>query len=462
MPMRRPILLRFAGLLLVLLLSACSSMTKPNLHWLYRRGAEQPWPYPVVLIHGVFGAKLRQRSSGKEVWPGGMWRILFSDYQDLALEMEPQSLMPKTSDIEAYAIADEVAGTDFYGNLMTTLQNAGGYRLTQVGQPVRDWHRRYYLFYYDWRQDNVLNAKRLKKFLDQIREDYQAPDLTFDVIAHSMGGLIVRYFQRYGDRDVLSSNDFQPDNAGASYLRRVILVGTPSLGSVSALQNILQGVELGLNTVKTEVLMTMPSAYQLLPHPLNRWIITKEGKVLDRDLFDVELWRRFKWSIFDPAVRARIRQRFKQPEQAEAYITLYEHFFERQLERARRFVWSLTVPLKPGYRSLYVFGGDCRATPARILIEDIGGESYVRLKPRSIGHPTPNVDYDLLMLEPGDGTVTKASLLGKSETDPSEPRDAYSFFPLAQDMMFCDEHSELTANITFQDNLLNILLRKDR
>jgi pimeloyl-ACP methyl ester carboxylesterase len=453
---------RYIALLFVLTLSACSSVVKPDLHRLYQRGAEQPWPYPVVLIHGVFGAKLRQRTTGKEVWPGGFWRLLLSDYQDLALDMDPHTLKPRASDVEAYAIADEVAGTDFYRNLMTTLQDAGGYLLTHAGQPVRDWHRRYYIFYYDWRQDNVLNARRLKQFLDQIREDYRTPDLTFDIIAHSMGGLIVRYFQRYGDRDVLDGNNFQPDNAGASYLRRVILVGTPNLGSVSALQNILQGVEVGLNQVDTEVLMTMPSAYQLLPHPLNRWIVTREGKVLDRDLFDVDLWRRFQWSIFDPKVRARMRERFDDPEQAEAYIALYERFFERQLERARRFVWSLTVPLKPGYRSLHVFGGDCRATPARILVEDIAGESYVRLKPRSIRYPRPDVDYDLLMLEPGDGAVTKASLLGKSETDPSQPRDAYSFFPLAQDMMFCDEHSRLTENVTFQDNLLNLLLRADR
>ena len=71
------------------------------------------------------------------------------------------------------------------------------------------------------------------------------------------------------------------------------------------------------------------------------------------------------------------------------------------------------------------------------------------------------VDYDSLMLEPGDGSVTKASLLGRNVLDPSVKRHKYSFFPLDYSMILCEKHNSLTGNINFQDNLLNALLSRD-
>ena len=107
-----------------------------------------------------------------------------------------------------------------------------------------------------------------------------------------------------------------------------------------------------------------------------------------------------------------------------------------------------------------VLGRDCVPTPARILIEDIGEESHVRLWPDEIKQPNSAIDYQSTMLEPGDGAVTKASLLARTELDPSIPRHRYSDFPLDYSMMFCGDHSELPGNITFQDNLLHILLSR--
>jgi hypothetical protein len=68
-------------------------------------------------------------------------------------------------------------------------------------------------------------------------------------------------------------------------------------------------------------------------------------------------------------------------------------------------------------------------TPARIVVEDIADDSIVRLWPRSVKETIPGVDYEELMLEPGDGTVPKASLLARDSLDPAIPRQKYSFFP---------------------------------
>ncbi|MBE9548103.1 MAG: hypothetical protein IMF09_01755 [Proteobacteria bacterium] len=65
------------------------------------------------------------------------------------------------------------------------------------------------------------------------------------------------------------------------------------------------------------------------------------------------------------------------------------------------------------------------------------------------------------MLEPGDGTVTKASLLARDSLDPSIPRHKYSYFPLAYPIFLCEDHETLTTNAGFRDNLLQALLSTD-
>ncbi len=142
-----------------------------------------------------------------------------------------------------------------------------------------------------------------------------------------------------------------------------------------------------------------------------------------------------------------------------------QKYVGKRLERARRFVWSLSynenehAPVK-----LVVFGGDCTLTPARVVVEEpaaSGGEAAVRLYPKEIRHPLPGLDYTHLMLEPGDGSVTKPSLLARESLNPTVSRSADVFFPLAYSFFLCEDHEHLAGNINFQDNLLNVLLSRE-
>lgn len=447
-------------LMLPLILSACSSMTKPDLQRLYQQSREVDQP-PVILIHGIMGSRLEDTASGKEIWFGSLGKLAFSNYWEAALEIDPESLEPRPSRLSPSGLADQMAGKDFYGNITRTLERAGRYRKAHPGETQKPGSRSYYVFVYDWRQDNIKAVRQLDQFIDQIRKDYSNPQLEVDIIAHSMGGLITRYFLRYGTKDVLNGNTFEIDLSGAEKVRRVILLGTPNLGSVDSLHAFIKGKKLGLNRLPPEVMASMPSVYQTFPHALNDWIITTDGKPLNRDLFDVQVWRRFQWSIFDPKVRQRIIERSGSSEEGRAYLKVFERYFEIQLERARRFVWSLTVPLPEDAYKLIVFGGDCVLTPARLLVEEVNGVTEVRLWPREISHPLPGVDYNSLMLEPGDGIVTKASLLARESLDSSITRHRYIDFPLDYPLFLCAKHTALTGNVTFQDNLLHALLSLD-
>ncbi len=448
---------------IAVVLAACAASPMTDLRRLYEMQSGNPDQPPVVVIHGVLGSRLANASGGKEVWPGSLRNIVFSDYPELRLDIDPDTLLPLPSTLVTTGIARRAGGVDFYGRILSTLEDAAGFGPAVPGQPATRGEKRYYVFAYDWRQDNVVTVTKLDAFIEEIRADYANPDLKVDVIAHSMGGLVTRYYIRYGTLDVLDDNAFPVNQRGASRIRRVILLGTPNLGSVGALQTLIRGYKVGLGAVPPEVVATFPSTYQLLPHAITNWFVTMDGRPLERDQFSADnFWRRFEFSVFDPATRQRIRDSFSSTADAEAYLELLERYFHKHIERARRFSWSLTVPVPSAQIRYILFGGDCLPTPARVVVEPVEGDWALRLEPREIVSPTPGVDYDRLMLEPGDGTVTKASLLAKDTTDPTVARHEYSFFPVDYPVFLCEKHSQLTGNVDFQNNLLHALLSVDR
>jgi hypothetical protein len=107
-----------------------------------------------------------------------------------------------------------------------------------------------------------------------------------------------------------------------------------------------------------------------------------------------------------------------------------------------------------------LFGGDCELTPARLVLEDVDGTPVARLYPDQIRGQVLGVSYRDLMLEPGDGSVTKPSLLAREMLDPSAPQNEDSVIPIAYGFFLCERHDRLTGNINFQDNLLNVLLTR--
>lgn len=82
--------------------------------------------------------------------------------------------------------------------------------------------------------------------------------------------------------------------------------------------------------------------------------------------------------------------------------------------------------------------------------------SRTRLQPEDVLTRIPGVDYETLVLEPGDGRVTKASLLGRDSLAPDAQQPG--FFPISYAIFICRGHAALPSDVTFRDNLLNLLL----
>lgn len=445
--------------LLTLAVAACTAPGRtPDLARLYQAHALDERRVPVILIPGMLGSRLARRDTGEELWPGSTTKLLTSGYEDLALRIDPETLEPLDDGLEPSGLFDAAIGQDFYGRIVRALREIGGYLPSRPGQHVVQQKARMYVFTYDWRQDNVRTARRLDEFIEQIRRDYGDPQLRVDVIAHSMGGLIVRYYERYGTDDVLDGNVFPVTGAGAAKLRRVVLLGVPNQGATLAIHKFLNGYQVGISRLPTEGVATMPGLFQFFPHPAVDWVTTIHGRPLRLDLFDVATWRRYGWSIFDRRIQRRMaHQPDVWPKQA-----VFERWFEKRLERGRRFTWSLMVPAgEADQLKLLNAGGDCLPTPRRLVIEEIGGESIARLRPEQIQRPVPGVDYERLMYEPGDGSVTRSSLLARQEMDPMIPSHEYSRAGLGHAFFVCEEHDALTGNVSLIDNMLHFLLDEE-
>jgi pimeloyl-ACP methyl ester carboxylesterase len=109
-------------------------------------------------------------------------------------------------------------------------------------------------FPYDWRRDNRVSARLLKKFVDERlawwRDKTENANARAIILAHSMGGLVARYYL-----EVLG---------GWQDCRALVTFGTPFRGSVEALKLLANGTKKG-SVDLSDVVRSFASLYQLLP-----------------------------------------------------------------------------------------------------------------------------------------------------------------------------------------------------
>ena len=112
----------------------------------------------------------------------------------------------------------------------------------------------YFEFPYDWRRDNRVAARQLQRFVEDRLHRWrtQTPykDAKVVLVAHSMGGLVARYFL-----EVLG---------GHALCRALVTIGTPHRGAVKAV-DFLAGAKRVMFAELSAVLRSFTSVFQLLP-----------------------------------------------------------------------------------------------------------------------------------------------------------------------------------------------------
>jgi pimeloyl-ACP methyl ester carboxylesterase len=381
---------------------------------------------PVILIPGIGGLVLENPRNGRVEWPRLRGESLRLPLCADPLVCPPSELVP-TRLFRKERLAWFLwflPKISIYDSLMVELERAR-YRPGQFAHPKPYGDRdTYYVLDYDWRGDVVEGAQLLALRIAQLKERLVRPDLRFDIVAHSTGGLIARYYAMYGDRDVLTSSQLKPDWAGAAHLDQMILLGTPNEGSMEAFRALLQGYSnsstsqwrlaewdrILLRKVSAEVLFTFPSIYQLLPHQGSARFFDENLSLLPEDLYDLRTWKQYGWSIaFDEEFREREKRDLikrhgpvKGAQEADRLQAQRENFLRRMLARAAALHRALGVPATPPSQiTIRFLGSGCRKTLAGALILNASSTS-----PKTVFRAKRAKD---LLFEPGDGRVTSDS-----------------------------------------------------
>jgi hypothetical protein len=298
---------------------------------------------------------------------------------------------------------------------------------------------RYAVYTYDWRRDIVEAARGLALRLEGLAREMHDPGARFHLVGHSMGGLVVRWYLRYGGAE--PDPDAPVSWAGARRIASVILTATPSAGSIPALGAILNGERVGLSytTLAASVVSRMPSIYELLPPRGTRPLVDARGRALDLDLLDAATWERFGWGPFAPASDDR--------------RSAERSFLEAALERARAFQAGLARrPDSPAPVPVHALGGDCLLTIARAVV----GEGPPGSSPRFEAKNRREQD---LLYEAGDGRVARASFLATHVPGTRDDPHASGIPELASAFFGSADHHGLYADTAFQSLLLRLLLR---
>ena len=138
--------MRLILLVAATLLAGCTALG-PAAERLYPAHAASEDRMPVILIPGLLGSRLARARDGVEIWPGGTGKLLTSDYTDLALRIDPETLEPFDDGLVPSSIFEGAVGKDFYGRIMQELRDftvrnnyfeasPSGYDLPKVGTNV--------------------------------------------------------------------------------------------------------------------------------------------------------------------------------------------------------------------------------------------------------------------------------------------------------------------------------------
>lgn len=445
------------------------SRKRPNLAKIFAPAREYVGKTPIIVIPGVLGSQLVDPRNQKVVWPSA---DRCDDDVDLPISTD---FAANTDNLLATRIIDTtklsllLPEVKVYTDLLSTLENTAGYRRGSIDAPPSDGAAdTYYVFYYDWRRDNVENAQLLAKKIVALKASLGRPDLKFNFIAHSMGGLIARYYAMYGEQDVLGDKTAIPDWSGGANISRLLLVGTPNRGAMDAFRSLVEGYSYYggdvkrsgfFNKLDADLIFSLPSIYQLLPFSHAEQYVTPSLDIEQLDFYDVNVWAKNEWSIFSLAHRRDLARKYG--DQAEARLREQESFLAAVLVRAHDFHDSLErQSLAPRPFGLFLFGGDCEPTlrAPLIIMKDGRPRTYFRSERVRIGNRTiDRKRLGELMFAPGDGRVTRSSLLAERHDLPNG-----KLFPSALDIDYavfaCELHGDLPNNDELQNNILSILV----
>ncbi len=431
---------------------------KPDLEQIFKEARKRKGKRPLIFIPGIMGSELVHEDTGEKLW----FSFSRSKNEDLRL---PIALNLKSSrdklipgDIVRKVNIKFLPDVQVYSNLVKTLTEYGGYAEASWENPPESLEDKFFVFPYDWRRDNVETARYLIEEIEELKRRVKRPDAKFNVLAHSMGGLIVRYAAMYGKSDIRKGR-LKPSWIGERHFGKIFFFGSPNEGSAEALRTLLRGkssiggsMKLPFVRYLTPVdIATMPAIFQLLPNLKTTRFYNENLKPIKIDLYNIKNWRKYGWAIYSNKKHLEGL--------SEAEIGRLEQYFRIVLRRAKRFHEALDAKApRRGGSEMYLVGGDCYSTLDAMIVYKNDKQKWITLTSpdsfqTSTGVKVRSSQLRSLMYSPGDGRVSRKSLLGDGFDDTGF---------IKQTFFVCERHDAIMNNRTIQNNVLTLLINEAR
>ena len=456
-------------------LTGCSAFpTSPDLGNLYNQLAQQEDPdrNPVIVIPGILGSRLENGNTGEVVWgafgSGAVDPASPDGAHLLALPMESGTDLNELRDSVRQAGALDRVVLNFFGiplelnayyNILRSL-GVGGYRDQQLAEShAVDYGNRHFTcfqFDYDWRRDLVESAQALDRFIkakeievqQEIYKRYrvrQSP-VKFDLVAHSMGSLVARYYLRYGATGLPADGSLPPVTwEGAKHVDHLVMIGPPNAGSVETFITLTEGLKPSplLSTYPAVIVGTMPSVYQLLPRSRHQPLLDVNGDAVS-DVFDPALWETHGWGLANPSQGNILASLLPDiiDEKDRRRIALDHQ--RKLLARAQHLTAALDVSAHPPDTTrLLLVAGDSMPTMSQAQIQ-------------------PDGQITIIEHAPGDGVVLRKSALMDEREEKKLGNRLSSPIGWDQVLFIFSDHLGMTKDPAFVDNILYFLLESPR
>ena len=417
---------------------------------------------PVIIIPGIMGSELKDSDNGETVW----FSILKSDGEDLRLpialnlKLSTDKLVP--GDIIRKIKLKFFPDVKIYKGIIDSLIK-NGYEEAKWEDPPKDLEGKFFVFPYDWRRDNVETAQFLIEEIKEVKRLTGRRDAKFNVLAHSMGGLVARYAAMYGMADLPRGRP-RPNWAGAKHFANLFFFGTPNEGSAEALQTLFKGQSSLGGTVKLPFvryltpmdIATMPAVFQLLPHSRTTRFYDENLRPLKIDLYNIKNWKKYGWAIYAG------KKHLKNFSEAEKFR--FEKYFDLVLKRAKRFHRALDIAsTRKNPIGMHLIGSDCKKTLDAMVLYKNDRDKWVTLtKPSSFktskGRKVSSRALKSLMLIPGDGSVTRRSLLAEMLKKGNKKKVLFGSDSKSTTLFVCEVHDQIMNNSKIQRSVISALI----
>jgi len=441
---------------------------------------------PLIIVPGILNIELLNKHSGEKVWPSAGRSS--RDDLDLPVNGDPltstDDLVPGKA-IESTRFLFFTSRVSILGGLLKSLRAPGGYREGNWETPGQDGDQdTFYTFTYDWRRDNVQVSQELFHQLDSLKQKLKRPDLRFNILAVSMGGLIARYTAMYGDADLPTDGTLPPLTwAGAAHMHEIYMLGVPNEGSAEAFAALLNGYsatdgpnkkisffqKLFFHKLSRVDGLTGLAVFQLMPHGQTLRFLDNDLKPIKIDIYDPADWKRFGWfPSNDPKFRGKFfpdSARHNSVELDELHERLLDRHLAIILRRTKLFHQALDAPLNDYVPiPLVAFLSDCKQTLNAIVVFPGEKGGWVTLtSPKELkgsgGQKISRREVIAAMYADGDGRVTSASAMGDNLLGPRRA-DYQTMLPIVDGVYACADHRELANDLLVHNNILKRLARK--